>query len=128
MAGTDLPQMQVGDAVAPGLDPVADHGFEVFVDADVEQHGAGIADQPEGPAGDHETADDADHRIGPDPLRIHRDHQRRDGENRRRGVGKHMDIGGAKIVVVMAMAVIMGVPCDHGRDDGDRGYRAAATR
>ncbi len=56
MAGTDLPQMQVGDPVTPGLQPVADHGFEVFVDADIEQHGAGIADQPERPTGDDEAA------------------------------------------------------------------------
>src|SRR5712691_3455480 len=104
MAGTDLPQMQVGDPVTPGLQPVADHGFEVLVDADIEQHGAGIADQPERPTGDDEAADDPDRWIGPDPLRIHRDHQRGDRENRRRGVGKHVDVGRAKVVVMVTMA------------------------
>src|SRR6266700_398885 len=105
MAGTDLPQMQVGDPVAPGLQPVADHGFEVLVDADIEQHGAGIADQPERPTGDDEAADDPDRRIGPDPVRIHRDHQRCDRENRRRGVGEYVDVGGAKVVVMVTMAM-----------------------
>src|SRR5882724_9300623 len=104
MAGTDLPQMQVGNPVTPGLQPVTDHGFEVFVDADIEQHGAGIADQPERPTGDDEAADDPDRRIGPDPSRIHRDHQCGDRENRRRGVGKHVDVGGAKVVVMVTMA------------------------
>ena len=31
VAGTDLPQMQVGDAVTLGLDPVADDGLELLV-------------------------------------------------------------------------------------------------
>ena len=103
MAGTDLPQMQVRHAVTLGLQPVADDGFDVLVGADIEQHRAGIPDQPVGPAGDHQAADDSDRRIGPDPLRGHRDHQRHNGQDRRRGVGQHVDIGRAKIVVVVMM-------------------------
>src|SRR3954465_7621985 len=65
MAGTDLPQMQVGDAIAARLQPVANHGCEILVAASVEQHGAGGADQPDRPTADHEGTDDADRRIGP---------------------------------------------------------------
>ena len=105
MAGTDLPQMQIRHAVPLRLQPVADDGFDVFVAADIEQHRAGIPDQAVGPAGDHQAADDSHRRIGPDPLREHRRNQRQDGQDRRRGIGKHMDIGRAKIVVAVMMPV-----------------------
>ena len=110
MARADLPHMQVSDTIAPGLDPVADHGFQILVGANIEQYRTGITDQPTRPAGDHEAANEADHRIGPDPLRVHRDRQRRDRKQRGRGIGQHVDIGGAKVVVVMVMiAVSMGM-------------------
>ena len=46
MAGPDLPQMEVGDAVALGLDAVADDSFEILVRVDVEQYGAGSRSNP----------------------------------------------------------------------------------
>jgi hypothetical protein len=42
--------MEVRHAVALGVQPVADHGFDVLVGADIEQHRAGIPDQAVGPA------------------------------------------------------------------------------
>src|SRR5258707_12941114 len=59
MAGTDLPQMQVGHPVTLRLEPVADHGFELFVDTDIEQHRSGIPNQPECPTRDDDAADDS---------------------------------------------------------------------
>jgi hypothetical protein len=105
MAGADLPQMQIGYAASLGLQPVADDRFQISVRIDVEQHGAGSADQPDGPIGDDKAADDSDGRIGPDPVRIHRNHQRRDGQNGCCGIGHDVDIGRTKVVVMVVMPV-----------------------
>ena len=105
MAGADLPQMQIGYPIALGLQPVADDRFKISVRIDVEQYGAGRADQPDGPIGDDKAADDPDGRISPDPVRIHRDHQSRDGQNRCRGIGHDVDIDRTKVVVIMVMPV-----------------------
>jgi len=48
MAGSDLPQMQIGYAVALALQPVADDRFKISIRIDVQQHGAGRADQTDG--------------------------------------------------------------------------------
>ena len=69
----DLPQVQIGYPVAFRLQPVADDRFKIFVRIDVEQHGAGRADQPDGPIGDDKAADDSDGRIGPDPAQCRGD-------------------------------------------------------
>ena len=110
VAGADLPEMQIGDAVAARLQALADQAFHLAVVVDVEQHAAGGAQQPDRPACDHDGADDADDRIGPGPLQPGRRHQRGDGEHGGGGVRQHVDIGGAKIVVAVAgVRVVMAV-------------------
>jgi hypothetical protein len=108
---------------------------------DVEQHGAGIPQQPVGPARNHEATDDPHRWISPYPLRIHRHEQCRDRKDRGCGIGHHVDIGGSQIVVVMmmamgvnmvmavAMTMLMGVVIaqqpgtDYVDDESERGHR-----
>ena len=105
MAGADLPEVQIGDR-SPRVSSRSRISLPFAVAAHVEQHAAGVADQAHGPARDHDRADDADDRIGPAPLQDHRGDQRRDGEHGGRGIGQHMDVGGAQIVVAMGVAVV----------------------
>ena len=77
--------------------------FEVLVGVDIEQHRAGSRGSSHRPSWRSRCCRRSDRRIGPDPLRKHRDHQRRDGEHRRRGISQHMHIGRAEIVIVMMM-------------------------
>src|SRR5205823_6397329 len=58
MPGTELPQMQVADAIAGLLETPADRLLELRIGNEVEQHRARSADQRRRPADDHESPDD----------------------------------------------------------------------
>ncbi len=97
--------MQVGDAVPTGLDQLAHALRQPLVRVDVEQDRPGVADQPVGPGGDHDRADETDDRIHPVPAEEAAEQQAHYHEGRDRGVRQHMDDGAAHVVVPMRRAV-----------------------
>ena len=109
MAGADLPEMQVRHTVAVGFETLANIFGNVCFGRGVQQHRAGIAQQPVSPAYDDNAADKAHRRIGPGPFREHRNQQCRDGQNGGCRIGQHMQIGGAQIVVAVMVVVVFAV-------------------
>ena len=71
----------------------------------VEQDGAGVADQAEGPTGDDAGTDDAGERVHPEPAERAGEQQADDHQHRNGGVGDDVDHGGAHVVVAMRRAV-----------------------
>ena len=97
--------MQIGDAIAGDLEPLPDTIGHFGIGHHVDQHRAGALDQAIGPACDHKAADDADHRIDPDPAVPAGEDQRDNRHDRGGGIGQNMGIGGAQIVVAVSMSV-----------------------
>lgn len=106
VSGTDLPEMQVGDAVALGFQPFTNCGFDGPVLPHIEENCAGVPNETIGPGPDHQTADDANQRIRPRPLRIHRDNESHDRQHRSCSIGDHVNVGRSQIVVAMMPAIV----------------------
>ena len=87
------------------LDGLAEVFGHVAVGGHVQQDGAGVADQAEGPAGDDAGADDAGERVHPQPAEGAGEQQADDHQHRDGGVGHDVDDGGAHVVVAMRGAV-----------------------
>ena len=109
MAGTDAPDMQVGDAIIAAFETRADRRRKFRIGRGVEQHGAGIADQAPRPVGDHQRAHQADRGIEPGPAIGPGRQQACDRQHRRQRVGHDVEERSAQIVVVVVVmiAVIM---------------------
>jgi hypothetical protein len=108
----DAPDVQIGDAgflaVGAGLDDLADLVDHRVVHLAVEQHLAGVADQPLRPQRHQHRADNAHQRIQPGPAVEPATQQRDDRQHRGRCIGDHMHIGGAQVqVVVPGVRVVM---------------------
>ncbi len=107
MAGADPPQMQIGDAVvASGFEPLGDRAGDPL-GPHVEQHAAGDADEAPRPVEDHPHADEAHHRVHPHPAEQASGAEADHRQYRDRGIGHHVDIGGAQIVVGVVVVVVM---------------------
>ena len=107
MPGPDAPQMQIGDPILATLQAAHHRTRQRRVGPHVEQCGSRRAHQSPGPVGDHAGADDAHQRIHPDPAQLAAGKKARNGENRHRRVGQHVDIGRPEIqVAVMACCMI----------------------
>src|SRR5579883_439420 len=63
MAGTEAPEMEIGEPVALGFDGAAQPFRQALIGVHVEQDRAGIADETIGPIGDDERADDTHDRV-----------------------------------------------------------------
>ena len=100
------PQMQVGDAVAVRLQPLANGVCERLAWDDVEEHSTRRAHRAQRPLGDDKRTDDTDRGIQPVPTEHPSSQQRDNGEHRGDRVGKDMEVGRAEIAV-MAMSMLM---------------------
>ena len=101
MAGADLPEMEIGDSVSVNFHELANLALRTVIRNDVYQHGACVADEAVSPACDHAGSNETDDRIDPYPIEGAGGKEAPDGEHRCRGIGKHMHIGGSKIVVAV---------------------------
>ena len=81
------------------LQEIADFIRQAWIGIGVQQHHGAVADQAIGPGGDHESADQAADGIENAQSEIIAASQRHDGQHAGGGIGQHMDIGGAHIVV-----------------------------
>ena len=108
VSGTEAPQVQVGHAIVPTLEAFTDFGHQVLAGNRIEQHSAGRSDQTSGPLGDDERAHDGHDRVEPNPVEEARREQGDDRQDRRQGVGEHMQVGRADIGVATVRFVVAG--------------------
>ena len=101
-ARPDRPHVEIGEpVVALQFDGLAHSFADLGPSGAVEQHVAGIAHQAERPDQDHDRTHQTHDGVEPDLSPQGTRQQRDDGQHRRRGIGHHMDIGGAEVVVVV---------------------------
>jgi hypothetical protein len=94
--------MEIEDeVVGVGLDQPADPVALLGGDLGIEQRPARGTQQPVGPPEDDSRADQAHHRIEPDPAEAAAADQRHDCQHRSQGVGQHVEIGGPQIVILV---------------------------
>ena len=103
----DAPDMKIGNAgVARGLDQFADLVGDMIVGT-IQQHPCRVAHQRDRPTGDDDRTDNSHHRVQPYPTEIPAGQQGGDGEYRCQGIGEHVNIGSAQIIVLVAAAVMV---------------------
>ena len=110
MAGAEPPYVEIGDPVAPRLEPLPDQLGAGAARHRIEQHCGRRPDEAVGPDGDDDHAEQPGDRIEPVQVEIGGGAQRRDRKHRGEGVGEHVNIGGAEIVVrVVRMIIVSGM-------------------
>ena len=73
----------------------------------VQQHARGVPDQSEGPLGNQYRADEAHGRIEPVRAEVLPREQCSDGQYGSQGIGQHMQVGAAQVVIVMMVVVFV---------------------
>ena len=119
------PQMKVIHPRAQlALHRGADSGGKLGIGIGIQQHQRAVTDQAISPGCDHHRTEHAHRRVQPRRAPVITRRQRHDGQQRCAGIGQHMHIGGAHIVVVMVMTVMI-VFQDQGADqvDGQANHR-----
>ena len=86
MPRSDAPDMQVGDAVAVGLNRAAYRRAERLTWVHVQKHPAGRLEQSDRPAGDQAGPDDSHQRVHPHPAKLAAANQTDDGQHRDGGI------------------------------------------
>ncbi len=110
MAGAEPPDVEIGDPVARRFEPLPDQLGAGAARHRIEQHRGGRPDEAVGPDGDDDHAEQSGDRIEPVQVEIGGGAQRRDREHRGEGVGDHVNVGRAEIVVgVVRMIVVPGM-------------------
>jgi hypothetical protein len=95
------------DAVAFDFEPAADAIGQFRRGGEVEEHGSRQPDKPPRPGRDHQAAEQPHHRVDPRPGEKPRREQSRDRQDRGDRIRQHVQIGGAVIVVVVVMGVLL---------------------
>ncbi len=120
MARPQLPDVKVDDLVMFTFDRPANFPRQLFVVVGIVQRNrSAVADQAPRPARDDKGADNADHRVEPDPAVGPARQKRDDRQNGRQRVGENMEVGRAQVVVsvpraagflaVMSVVVVIGM-------------------
>lgn len=99
MARPHLPEVKVVNAGSALLQPIPNRLGQTRVGHPIQQHGAGVGNQAQRPARNHQRPDDTHQRVHPDPAVEPARKQADDGEDGSGRVGQDMQIGRAQIGV-----------------------------
>src|ERR1700722_6361769 len=115
VAGSQTPEMKIGDAISIPLDGLLQVISHPAIRIHVEQDRAGVADEAIRPAGDYARPDDTREGVHPKPPERAGKKQADDDQNGYRSIRHHVNYGGAHVVVTMRLSVCVLVLLeDHG--------------
>ena len=109
LAPAHPPDVEVHDLRGhrPLFDHLDDLGHHRRVHFGVEQHPAGVAQEPEGPDADQAGADQAHHRVEPVRAPELAAGEGDDGQHRGGRVGEHVQVGGTQVQVLVTVVVLV---------------------
>jgi len=120
IARSDLPHVKIDDAHGVSLDRVAHRLQNLIRRLAIYQHPTRTTQETPRPSGNQDPANDAHSWVHPGQADVFGRHQGGDCENRRQGIGKHVQVRGKKIVIVFVRTadVVMVVTVAQ-NDDAD---------
>lgn len=100
VTGPKLPHVQIRNPIPVLFDYRTYLVRQILARLDIiQQHAAAIPDQPHGPAGNHQSADNTHQRVEPYPAVDAAGCERDNRKNRGQRIRQHMQIGGTQVVV-----------------------------
>jgi hypothetical protein len=109
-AGAEIPDVEVGDVhVVVRLEAGADGALGLGRGAHVEQLPGGPGAEPPRPLDDDGGADDAHDRIEPAQPEVAASEERGDRQHAGEGVGEHVHVGRAQVVIVVGPTMVLAV-------------------
>jgi hypothetical protein len=106
MPGADLPEMQIGQPVATGLDALADTLRQRRIGHGVEEDAAGRPDQSDRPGQDDDHADETDQWVHDIQAERPSDRQTEDRQHRGESIGHHVQIRRPVVRILPAVVTV----------------------